>query len=80
NIQVFKILLKEKLDINQQNKHKETILIYYCKNNINEAIYNLLFKNSDVDYDYNAVDKAGKTALMYLLDNGNIELIYFFPL
>ncbi|KAL6595792.1 ankyrin [Neocallimastix californiae] len=72
NENAFKELLKSKIDVNHINKRNESIFLYCCKNKAYNILSYLFDKKS---VDVNIVDIEGKTAAMYLAENGrNLEI------
>ncbi|ORX47094.1 hypothetical protein BCR36DRAFT_584907 [Piromyces finnis] len=71
------ILQLSEVDINHLNHDHETVLLYCCKNKIYDPLKFILGYSG---IDFNITDSKGKTALMYLVENGRENEIGYFSL
>jgi len=71
----LKKLLKTKIDINHLNNDNESVLLYCCRYDKNRA-YEMLANNKSLDP--NLSNCVGKTAAMYLVENGRFKDIKTF--
>ena len=72
NKDALRELIRNKININQLNNNKETVLLYCCKNDIFEPIKYLTNRR---DLDVNVIDSDERTPAMYLAEKArNTEL------
>ena len=73
NLEILKYLIyNTKLDVNQLNCNNESIFLFSCKRDIEEAVDALMVKTN---LNPNLMDNDGKTGPMYLVENGRYKLI-----
>jgi len=73
NLEILKYLIyNTKLDVNQLNCNNESIFLFSCKRDIEEAVDALMVKTN---LNPNLMDNDGKTGPMYLVENGKYNLI-----
>jgi len=73
NPDILEKLIYSNIDINCQNHNKESVLLYCCKNDMEEAINTLISKSSMIDYD--VIDKEGRTIPMYLIIKNYFDML-----
>jgi len=70
NKKVFEKILNSNADINNINKNGESILTYCCRNNTLPCFYDMIKK---INVDPDLINHEGRTAVMYLVENGRNE-------
>lgn len=71
---MFKIIIFSDIDINHKNNQEDTILLYCCKHDLTDCIYELIkFYKVNVEI----TDREGKTAFIYLLEHKQVDLLSY---